>query len=342
MRVDKRISIEAPRRQVYDQWTRFEDYPQFMAGVIEVNRVGDDRLHWRAETGGQVREWTTRIIRCQPNEIAWQTEEDTPTTTEVRLSGDEDRTEVEMDVSIASEDVDDRAGAPSDLVDERVQADLLRFKQFVEDDNASLADLGQNEPSGRSATDIGKTESSDLSREGLSTQPPLGRGAMAYGGRGNVGEGGRNAMSSLGGQGRGSEGGPLGGPPPVTGGLGGQGRGMQGQTRGGGASNLQAGQTPSMGMGGFPEDTPLSESQTRADAAAADTDVSIAGGAGNLNEEDRIASQGILGQGGAGRESQSTEGPEQGVDDTGAAGDDRPVDYRGESRPGSTNKGDRA
>ena len=30
MRVDKRIEVEAPLETVYNQWTQFEDFPQFM------------------------------------------------------------------------------------------------------------------------------------------------------------------------------------------------------------------------------------------------------------------------------------------------------------------------
>jgi uncharacterized membrane protein len=33
------IDIDLPVRMVYEQWTKFEDFPQFMSGVEEVRQV---------------------------------------------------------------------------------------------------------------------------------------------------------------------------------------------------------------------------------------------------------------------------------------------------------------
>jgi uncharacterized membrane protein len=33
---EKSIVVNAPLRQVYDQWTQFEEFPLFMEGVLEV------------------------------------------------------------------------------------------------------------------------------------------------------------------------------------------------------------------------------------------------------------------------------------------------------------------
>ena len=34
--IEKTIEVEAPITKVYNQWTQFEEFPQFMEGVQEV------------------------------------------------------------------------------------------------------------------------------------------------------------------------------------------------------------------------------------------------------------------------------------------------------------------
>jgi uncharacterized membrane protein len=50
--MEKSIVVDAPIRQVYNQWTQFEEFPLFMEGVDEVRQLDDKRLHWRATIGG--------------------------------------------------------------------------------------------------------------------------------------------------------------------------------------------------------------------------------------------------------------------------------------------------
>ena len=66
------VDVAMPVRTVYDQWTQFEEFPQFMAGVQEVEQVSDDMTHWRVRVGGKSREFDARITEQIPDErIAW-------------------------------------------------------------------------------------------------------------------------------------------------------------------------------------------------------------------------------------------------------------------------------
>ena len=49
---EKSIEIDLPVSTVYNQWTQFEDFPQFMEGVESVTQLDDKRLHWVAEIAG--------------------------------------------------------------------------------------------------------------------------------------------------------------------------------------------------------------------------------------------------------------------------------------------------
>lgn len=54
--IEKSIEVNAPLRQVYNQWTQFEEFPNFMEGVREVRQLTDRKLFWRAKVGGQEKE----------------------------------------------------------------------------------------------------------------------------------------------------------------------------------------------------------------------------------------------------------------------------------------------
>lgn len=47
--VAEQIDIGAPRGPVYEQWTRFQDFPSFMKKVVSVDQVPDDHITWRAD-----------------------------------------------------------------------------------------------------------------------------------------------------------------------------------------------------------------------------------------------------------------------------------------------------
>src|SRR5687768_12236035 len=71
--IEKSIEVEKPVNAVYNQWTQFEEFPQFMEGVKEVRQLDDRRLHWKAEIGGKTKEWDAEIFEQIPDErIAWR------------------------------------------------------------------------------------------------------------------------------------------------------------------------------------------------------------------------------------------------------------------------------
>ena len=71
--IEETIEVEQPVSAVYDQWTRFQDFPQFMAGIKEVRLVDGKRLHWKAEIGGQTKGWDAEIVEQVPNQrITWR------------------------------------------------------------------------------------------------------------------------------------------------------------------------------------------------------------------------------------------------------------------------------
>jgi uncharacterized membrane protein len=128
------VEIDRPITTVYDQWTQFEGFPQFMEGVEAVRQIDDTHLQWRAKIAGVTRQWDAEIIRQEPHrEIAWQATSGTRnrgavTFREVGV----DRTEVALDLDFEPEGAVEQVGDKLGLVKSRASGDLRRFKEFIE------------------------------------------------------------------------------------------------------------------------------------------------------------------------------------------------------------------
>ena len=71
--IDTSITVRVPVRTAYNQWTQFEEFPQFMDGVQEVRQLDDTHVHWVAQIGGKRKEWDAEITEQLPDErIAWR------------------------------------------------------------------------------------------------------------------------------------------------------------------------------------------------------------------------------------------------------------------------------
>jgi len=51
--IQKAIEVNVPVSMAYNQWTQFEDFPEFMDGIEEVKQLDDKSLHWKAKIGGK-------------------------------------------------------------------------------------------------------------------------------------------------------------------------------------------------------------------------------------------------------------------------------------------------
>jgi uncharacterized membrane protein len=129
------IEVAVPVRSVYDQWTQFESFPQFMEGVEQVKQVDDTRLHWIAKIGGQTRQWEAKIIEQEPDRrIAWAAVEGTGNAGRVEFAPLSDtRTEVRLELDYEPEGLIEKAGAATGTVQRQAKKDLERFKGFIEE-----------------------------------------------------------------------------------------------------------------------------------------------------------------------------------------------------------------
>ena len=132
--IEKSIEVSVPVRTAYNQWTQFEEFPRFMEGVKEVTQLDDKRLHWKAAIAGKDKEWDAEITEQTPDKrIAWTSRGGAINGGAVTFSRLSDATskvmlQMEYDPQGIVENVGDALG----VVSMRVQGDLERFKDFIE------------------------------------------------------------------------------------------------------------------------------------------------------------------------------------------------------------------
>ena len=134
-KVEKSVVVNVPIDTVYNQWTQFEEFPHFMGGIVEIRQLSDTTLHWVAEIGGVRREWQASILEQVPNEkVSWAATDGATNAGAVYFSAagagqTTVRLELEYEPEGLVENVADKVG----LVGRRVEADLEKFKSFIED-----------------------------------------------------------------------------------------------------------------------------------------------------------------------------------------------------------------
>lgn len=130
----KSIEVDLPVTTVYNQWTQFEDFPQFMEGVESVTQVDDKRLHWVAEIAGTREEWDAEIVDQEPDRrIAWRTL--TGTTNDGIVTFEPlgpTSTRVSLDLDVEPEGLKEKIGEKLGVVSRQAEGDLKRFKAFIE------------------------------------------------------------------------------------------------------------------------------------------------------------------------------------------------------------------
>lgn len=131
--IEKTIDVDAPVRTVYDQWTQFESFPEFMEGVESVRQLDDRRLHWKADIAGVTREWDAEIVDQTPDErVTWRSTDGTTNSGTVSFAPAEPGTRVTLRLEFEPEGIVEKVGDALNVIDRRAEGDLGRFKEFIE------------------------------------------------------------------------------------------------------------------------------------------------------------------------------------------------------------------
>ncbi|MFF7209083.1 SRPBCC family protein [Streptomyces sp. NPDC008238] len=134
--ISESVDVDVPLHTAYNQWTQFEEFPNFMEGVEQVTQVDDRHNHWVMNVAGARREFDTEIVDQLPDErVAWRT-----VTGDVRQRGvvtflelDPSHTRVNLAMEVETSGLAEKAADALGVVDRRARGDLRRFKHFIEE-----------------------------------------------------------------------------------------------------------------------------------------------------------------------------------------------------------------
>jgi uncharacterized membrane protein len=184
-KVEQSIVVNLPVNTVYNQWTQFEDFPQFMGGVKSVKQLSDDRLEWVAEIAGIRRQWEAKIVEQVPDRrVAWAATEGATNagsvTFEEAATG---QTHVHLSLEYEPEGLVEKIGDKLNVVENQAEGDLQRFKEFVESESyatgAWRGSINEGASVGNPGVEAAESSRGDSGKAGVSGKVAAGLGVAA-------------------------------------------------------------------------------------------------------------------------------------------------------------------
>jgi uncharacterized membrane protein len=136
--IQRWTDVAVPLEKAYAEWTNFDQYPQFMHRVLNVEEEGDDTVRWQEKIWFSTREWEGRITDRRKNDrIVWKTTSGMSHRGIVSFHKlGENLTRVMVDVEFEPNGMIEKMASGLRFVKRAVQADLARFKAYVEMNDA--------------------------------------------------------------------------------------------------------------------------------------------------------------------------------------------------------------
>lgn len=128
------LDVAAPVDVVYDQWTQFEEFPQFMHRVEQIEQRDDRTLVWHENIWHVRRSWKSEIVEQVPNErIVWHSDSRGGHSGVITFHPMGDRlTRIEMNVDYQPEGLFEKMSSGLRFHRRALTTDMKRFKAFVE------------------------------------------------------------------------------------------------------------------------------------------------------------------------------------------------------------------
>jgi uncharacterized membrane protein len=134
MPVQQDMDIGCPLETVYNQWTQYETWPEFMHRVVNVSQEDECTVHFSVKIWGKTKEFTAKIETQRPDErVKWTVEQGmnhTGVVTFHELAPNLTRVLVDLDVDPGS--LAEKFARGARLVKRAVRGDLHRLKAFIE------------------------------------------------------------------------------------------------------------------------------------------------------------------------------------------------------------------
>jgi uncharacterized membrane protein len=181
--IQRWTDVAVPVNKAYEAWTKWEEWPKFMHRVLEVSEEDDNKIHVSEKIWFWTREWDGEITEQRKNDrIAWKTESGMQHSGVVSFHKlDDNLTRVMVDMDFLPTGVVEKMASGMRFVKRAVQADLARFKAYVEfadaqdleykstpdemEQNQQGEDEGEEEGDNQEAESRGDDDSSDSSSD---------------------------------------------------------------------------------------------------------------------------------------------------------------------------------
>jgi uncharacterized membrane protein len=136
--IQRWTDVAVPVEQAYDAWTKFDQYPKFMHRVVNVEKKGNDKVQWQEKIWFSKRQWEGRITDQRKNDrIAWKTTSGMSHKGVVTFHSLSDNlTRVMVDLEFEPNGMIEKMASGLRFVKRAVQADLARYKAYVEMEDA--------------------------------------------------------------------------------------------------------------------------------------------------------------------------------------------------------------
>jgi hypothetical protein len=134
--IQRWCDVGVPVDVAYAQWTQFEEFPNFMHRVVNVDHDEEERqkVKWQEKIWFSTRDWEAEIIEQIPNErIAWKTVSGTKHTGVVTFHKlDDNLTRILVNLDFQPSGLIEKTASGFRFVKRAVESDLCRFKAFIE------------------------------------------------------------------------------------------------------------------------------------------------------------------------------------------------------------------
>jgi len=134
MPVQQWIDVAVPIETAYNQWTQFEDWPNFMHRVTRVTQEDDCTVSFATKIWGKTKEFEAKIDTQRPDErIKWRVSQGITHTGVVTFHELAPRlTRIELNVDVDPGSLIEKAARGMRHIKRAMRADLHRFKAFIE------------------------------------------------------------------------------------------------------------------------------------------------------------------------------------------------------------------
>jgi uncharacterized membrane protein len=137
--VRESIEVAVPARVAYEGLSNFENYPQFMSGVMNVTPLSETTAHMVLDLAGNRAEFDACITESRPGEfLCWEAIDGPQVSETMRLERLSDTvTRVVAELQIDAQRLMPSETHANDVLNRRLKDDLAGFKRYLEGNKPS-------------------------------------------------------------------------------------------------------------------------------------------------------------------------------------------------------------